>query len=218
MATSTAYPTDITITQTPALQRNFIEEFGDDNQWDTAWVLQFRHGNQNKQNSFKYQISDGDLIFDLTDEYVWGYFIYEPAFIYSIVEIEVVAVDLKSTDTLGLICQFSDQGWYEFDINGGGKYSVRFVDNMDSKFDEERYEIKAGAIPGFKYSTVEPHENIIRASCNKNQLSLSVNDTGILNGYPSRFVLEQGQVGIAVRSGENYPVHVVLRSISVKDK
>jgi hypothetical protein len=215
--TDTLEPTVFPATQPPARLMSFVEEFDAENRWAQDWALQFRHGNPRKQNSFKHEISDGELIFDLTYEYVWGYFLYDPAIIYNKVEMEVVVVDLNSTDTFGLICQFSDQGWYEFDINGGGKYFVRFVDNMEANRDEERYVIKTGAIPAFKYSTIESHENTIRASCNGNKLSLSVNDTEYLNGYPSRVALEQGQIGIAVRSYDKYPIHVSVKSIKVTE-
>jgi hypothetical protein len=36
-----------------------------------------------------------------------------------------------------------------------------------------------------------------------------------MGDFPTRFVLEQGQIGIAVRSYENYPVQVVVKSIRV---
>jgi len=215
--TDTSEPTVFPATQPLARLRSFVEEFDVENSWAQNWALQFRHGDPRKQKSFQYEISDGDLIFDLAYEYVWGYFFYDPSISYNNVEMESVVAGLKSNGTIGLICQFSSQGWYEFDINGGGKYFVRFVDSMESSRDEERYVVKTGAIPGFNYSTVESRENIVRAGCNGNNLSLSINDTELLNDYPSRFVLEQGQIGIAVRSYDRYPVHVVVKSINVRE-
>jgi hypothetical protein len=130
---------------------------------------------------------------------------------------EVLVEDLNSIDTFGLICLYSNQGWYEFDVNGGGVYAIRFAQSMDTPVDEERYVIKTGAIEGFRYSTVTSSENSIRVRCNGNKLSLSVNNTRLLNEYPARYSLEKGRIGIAIRSYENHPVHVILKSITIKE-
>jgi hypothetical protein len=169
--------------------------------------------------NFRSAIADGNIVFNLNHKFIWTYFLYNPAVIYSNVEIEVVVEDLQHPETFALVCQYSDKGWYEFDINGGGEYYLRYVDNMDSDVDTEGNIIKQGFIPSINYSPPdEPRENQVRVNCNGNNLSLSVNDTTILNKYPSeQFVLEQGQIGIAARSDENYPVRFVLKSLNVRE-
>lgn len=209
--------TDTPTTPAAASLRSFTEDFNSNSQWNMDWTLQFRHGNAKKQNSFIYAIADGDLVLDLTYEYVWGYFLYDPAVTYDNVEVEVVVSGLRSTHTLGLICQFSDQGWYEFDINGSGFYDVRYVDTMESSHDEEKFMIGHDYSPAFKDSYATARENTIRAGCDRNNLSLFVNDAELMNGIPGGFKLGQGQVGIAVRSFENYPIHVVVKSVTVSE-
>ena len=217
MPTFSPVPT-ITATPTPVALSTFTEEFDEGSMWDKNWTLKFRNGDPNKQMNFRYAIADGSIVFNLNHEYIWAYFLYNPVVIYSNVEMEIVIEDLKSTETIALVCQYSDKGWYEFDINGGGEYDLRYVDNMDSDADLEENLIKKGGIQGFHYYWEEPSENKIRANCDGNKLSLSVNNAEILKNYPSKLdVLEQGQIGIAVRSDEIYPVRVVLKSITVRE-
>jgi len=217
--TETAEPPTPTIPVMPttAVLRSFTEDFYSYEQWEMDWTLLFRHGDPKKESNFKYAIADGNLIVDLTNEFVWGYFLYNPSVIFNNIELEVVVANLRSTDTFGLICQFSDRGWYEFDINGGGSFRARYVDTMDSSRDEDRYIIDYGYIPGFKDSYATPRENTIRAGCDKNNLTLFVNGSELMKHVQSRFVLEQGQIGIAIRSYENYPIHLIVESIKVNE-
>jgi hypothetical protein len=168
-------------------------------------------------NNFKYEIADGNLLLDLTYKDVWGYFLYDPSTVYDNVEVEVIVTGLRSTTTLALICQFSDQGWYEFDINGGGEYFVRYVDQMESDRDEDKFLIMYGFIPGFKDSYATIRENTIRAGCDQNNLSLIVNDTELIRHRPGKFDLGLGRIGLAVRTFENYPIHVTVKSITVTE-
>jgi len=207
----------IPVMPTTAVLRSFTEDFNSYEQWEMNWTLLFRHGDPRKESNFKYAISDGNLIVDLTDEFVWGYFLYNSSVIFNNVELEVVVANLRSTDTFGLICQFGDQGWYEFDINGGGSFRARYVDNIDSSRDEDGYITDYGFIPGFKDSYATTRENTIRAGCDNNNLTLSVNDSELMKNVQSKFVLEQGQIGTAVRSYGNYPIHVIVESIKVSE-
>ena len=216
-ATNTAAPTIVPATPTEAIIRSFTEDFSSGNNWNNEWSLVFRNGDPRKQDSFAYAISDGNLVFDLSYKFVWGYFLHNPSILFDNVEIEVVVADLRSTDIFALVCQYSDQGWYEFDINGGGTFVTRYVDSMDSALDEDQYIIDQGFIPGYQDSVAATRENTIHTSCNKNVLNLTVNDTELMKDVQSKFILEQGQVGIAVRTYENYPIHVIVKSIKVKE-
>jgi hypothetical protein len=46
---------------------------------------------------------------------------------------------------------------------------------------------------------------------------LSVNGTEVIKDYKSRLALEQGRIGLSARSYENYPVQVVVRSLTVRE-
>jgi hypothetical protein len=214
-STETPEPTHIPFTPTTAISSSFAEEFDSDDLWETGWSAHLRNGDPRKEENFKYAISNGNLVVDLTYRFIWVYFLYDPSIVYNHVEMEVVVDGLRSIDTLGLVCQFSDAGWYEFDIDGGGEYFVRFVDSMKANHDEARYLIDNGYVRGFHYASGMITENTIRAGCSRNHLSLSINGRELMGDFPTRFVLEQGQIGIAVRSYENYPVQVVVKSIRV---
>lgn len=215
--TLTAEPTTTPVPLPTEIPRSFMEDFNSDVNWDLDWALQFRNGTERKRNSFKYEIVDGDLVFDLTYEFVWGYFLYNPSITYDNVEMEVVIADLRSTDTFGLICQFGSQVWYEFDIDGSGMFYARYINSMNSTRDEEAYIIDYGTIPNFKDSFMATRENTIRAGCNNNQLTLYVNDKELMRSVNAKFNLGPGQIGIAVRSHQNYPIHVVVRSITIRE-
>lgn len=215
--TLTAEPSITPVPLPTEVPRSFTEDFNTDFNWGIDWAPQLRNGNTRKQNSFEYEIVDGDLVVDLSFEFVWGYFLYNPSVTYGNVEMEVVIADLRSTGTFGLICQFGSQGWYEFDIDGGGMFRVRYVDSMNSSRDKEADIVDYGYIPGFKDSYMTTRENTIRAGCNNNQLTLFVNNEELMKNVRAKYDLEPGQIGIAVRSHQNYPIHVIVRSISIRE-
>jgi hypothetical protein len=221
LPTPTIIPTDIPEPTSPPAAasplRSFTENFVTSDGWKTNWTPQLRHGNSAKEKDFKYETGDGGLKIELNQQYIWSYFLYDPSATFSSVEMEVVVADLRSTETFGLVCQFSDQGWYEFDINGGGEYFIRYVDSMNSNQDEDGFLIAYGSIRSFKYSTEKISENNIRVKCDGSTLSLSVNDLALKQDYPSRRKLDEGQVGFTLRSYQNYPVDVLVKSVTVKE-
>jgi hypothetical protein len=195
---------------------SFTENFDSRSEWDTNWSLQLRHGSTRKYQSFNYVIANGDMAVDLSYQFVWAYFLYQPATSGNI-ELEAVVADLNSVDTFGLVCQFGSQGWYEFDINGGGNFAVRYVDSMESDQDADGFLIHYGTIPNFKNSIVSVRENSIRAICNGNHLSLFVNDQLVMDKLSNKFVLQEGQLGMSIRSYDRYPSRFTLKSIKVRE-
>lgn len=211
-------PTVISFTPTPPPLRSFTEEFDADSSWFQDWTLQLRHSDSKKEANFNPKIENGELVVEENYEKVWGYFLYDPLVVYDNVEMEVVVSGLRSTATLGLVCQYgSDQGWYEFDVNGGGEYAVHYVEGMSSGLDEDRFLIKNGFIRDFKYSVERTSENIIWIQCDGKNLSLHVNGVVLMDQVPSKFDPQQGQVGIAIRSADNYPITVVVQSVKVTE-
>jgi hypothetical protein len=88
---------------------------------------------------------------------------------------------------------------------------------MNSDQDEDGFLIAYGSIRNFKYSTEKTSENNIRAKCDGSRLTLSVNAVPLKQDFPSRQKLDQGQIGFTLRSYENYPVGVVVKSITVQE-
>jgi hypothetical protein len=219
IATTVPSSTNLPATPTSEIPAAFKVDFNTDGQWNHDWTLQMRHENPRKKESFSSGIKDGQLVLDLAYEYIWAYYLYNRNADLNNVSLDIVVNDMQSVDTLGLICNYGAQGWYEFDVNGGGEYFVRYVDNMNSDKDEARFLIKSGAIPDFIFSTEGPRENDIQINCKGNKLSLTVNDDVLLKDYPSsKYILDQGQVGIAARSYIHYPVQFSVDSISVREE
>lgn len=215
-ATSVPTPTISPILPVVDVPLSFTEDFESRTGWDADWALQLRHGNTKKYQGFHYAIADGDMAVDISYPFVWAYFLYQPATSGNI-ELEAVVADLNSVDTFGLVCQFGDQGWYEFDIHGGGNFTVRYVDSMESNQDSDEFRIGYGIIPNFKDSFVTVRENSVRAICNGNHLSLFVNDQPVMDKFSNKFVLEQGRFGVSIRSYEKYPSRFTLKSITVRE-
>jgi hypothetical protein len=204
---------DIPVVKVPLA---ITENFDSKAQWDKDWTLQLRHGNAKKLKGFAYEIASGEMAVKVSYEFVWAYFLYQPATSDSI-EMQAVVADLNSVDTFGLVCQFGSQGWYEFDINGGGTFAVRYVDSMESSQDAAGYQIDYGSIPSFKDSFVTVRENSIRAICDGSHLSLFVNDQLVMDKVSEQFVLGEGQFGIAIRSYNQYPSRFAVKSISIRE-
>lgn len=215
--TFTLGPTKIPVTLTPETVRSFTENFDTGSRWDMDWSLQFRHDSPIKEKNFNYEVTANGLTLDLMNEYIWGYFFYNGSVIYDNVEMEVAVEGLMPNATLGLVCHYGENGWYEFDITGGGEYYLRYVDNMESAHDEAQNDIRYGAISNFRYSNLNISENTINATCNGKILSLAVNGATVLDRYPSRFAPNQGQIGIAARSYASYPINFTVKSIKVME-
>jgi hypothetical protein len=213
----TPAPTSVQMTQTPQLLRTFRQDFSDAAGWNADWTLHFRHGNPKKQENFIYVVDNGELKLNINYEYVWGYFLYNPAITYESVEVEAVVSNLRSTASFGLVCQAGEKGWYEFDITGEGFFYARYVDGLGSSRDEDRYLIGYGSVSGFKDSYASARENVIRVLCSGNSFSLWVNDRELMKDVASRFPSQHGQIGFTVRSFENYPVYVAVQSIEARE-
>jgi hypothetical protein len=194
--------------------RTFTEEFDSDALWRKNWELVYRHSNQEKKNAFKQEISNGNFILRLNHEFIWNYFLYKPVTDYNNVELEVTVADLEEGETFGIVCHYTDRGWYEFDI-AGGKFNVRYVDSMESNRDEESFVLHYGFIPGFKDSYTTPRDNVIRVTCQGKNLSLSVNNVTLMKDFSKKPELDRGQIGILFRSYQKYPVDIEVKSIKV---
>lgn len=108
-----------------------------------------------------------------------------------------------NTNFVGLVCRYSDQGWYEVDVLSSGVYYFYYVD--------QKYKYTQIWNGGSQLVKTGSATNDYTLICSGNTLTLGINGTEVkslkLSGgsYP---VLTDGQVGLTVSSTDSTPVIV----------
>lgn len=194
-------PATATVTFTPAptftstpVPFYFTEDF---NSPDTSPWASFQTGGENPP---ALRIENGLLRFDLSSRDSWYYAIHTTH------EYEDVSISAKfsgpPSGSTGLICRYSENGWYEFNIASDGTYNVLFGQSLGDGI--ANYQPIAS--DSSEYLTPGTMDYEIGLICEQNLLSLVVNGKLFRNLDVSRFALTQGQVGIATSSFEESPV------------
>lgn len=193
-AVSTVIPTQ-TLSPTPA-PSFFTEEFDKD---PTAWSI-IQAGNEATP-----QIrSDGNsLIFETHSPYSWTYAIYGPHD-YTDIRIDTSFESRgASPEAIGLVCRYSEQNsWYEFNISTDGSYNVLYG------------QWKASGIASYTPIVNDTTEYLkpgdthyeLGLTCQKDTLSLYINQKLFRNIDVAKYGLTEGKVGLAISSFENTPV------------
>lgn len=153
---------------------------------------------------------NGKLVFDLNDEYLWPYLIYDP-YTYTDVALQFEAENLgNNNNNVSFVCRYDpDRGWYEFNVANNGLYWILYYDAIGTKdyktlFDGGSQSINMGRAT-----------NTYGVVCQGNTLSLYI------NGHLERTVkdtnLKEGQVGISVSSFDSYPVRVDIDWLQISE-
>jgi hypothetical protein len=103
------------------------------------------------------------------------------------VETKETKVSGPNRMNVGLICRYSDRGWYQFSITSGGYWQIW------KQYENKWKLLKDGAS---KYINVESDPNILQASCVGNNLTFWVNENKV--GETTDRDLTEGQVGVCV--------------------
>jgi len=193
-AVSTLVPTQ-TLTPTPA-PSFFTEEFDKD---PTAWSI-IQAGNE----ATPQVKSDGSfVVFELDSPYAWTYALYG-AHDYTDIRIDTSFESRgASPEAIGLVCRYSEKnGWYEFNISTDGSYNVLYG----------RW--KASGIASYTPIVNDTTEYLkpgdthyeLGLTCQKDTLSLYINQKLFRNIDVAKYGLTEGKVGLAISSFENTPV------------
>jgi len=207
-ATETLTPTPSVTPEPPP--RYFSEDF--DSQPE-EWVTHLASGDSMPQ----VQAEDGSLIFYLVQPYTWAYATYDP-YVYTDIHIEAIMQSRQVTpSSMGLICRYSEDGWYEFTISEDGTYSVLFGQWLADEI--ATYTPIATDFSEYIHTDRESGNvsNNIGLTCQEDILWLYLNDKLFRKLDVSRFGLEDGKVGIAAGSFENIAVVAAFESFSVSD-
>lgn len=150
------------------------------------------------QNGVTIEVRDGFLVFEVAEMWRGGVPIYD-GHEYTDVRVDArVMNDGHRTNYSTLMCRFSEQGWYEFNIDNGGQWwiNVAIIPSAGAiKFDTIHY---GGS------TSITTDINEIGFSCIGDML------TGYINGKELKGIkdtrLVSGKVGIQAGAGNVVPV------------
>jgi len=201
-ATTALTPTQI-LTPTP-FPLFFTEEF---NAGIGAWIS-FQTGGE---TSPTLSLKDGLLRMDIASPNTWYYAIHNAH------DYQDILVSAKFTATppgsIGLICRYSEHGWYEFNISSDGTYNVliaQWLGDGIAKYtpianDESEY-LHAGTL-----------DYEIGLTCQKDSLLLHVNGKLFRKLNVSRYGLAEGKIGLAAASFEEVPMIASFDRVEVAE-
>lgn len=184
------------LTPSPTLVPHyFTEEWNDD---PIQWFLFSTKGNDNLWDVYN---EAGVLEMSLTGKEISVYFIYRPW------EYEHVKVTTKienrafATSSIVIVCNYSEElGWYEFNIGTDGLWQIRA---HDTKGHTGYLTLMDG---GSKSIHTREAFNEISATCNGNELSLTINGTKVVDYKDNLLIYSKGKIGLGAISNSQIPV------------
>lgn len=180
-----------TYTVTPP-SATFLDDF--DKGISNYWAYFLALGEKNDVNIS----AQGEHVrFTITDYDTYAYLIYE-LHNYDDVRIDTEVTNQGSNNNnVGLVCRFSEDGWYEFNISSSGVYSVYAFDNNEYRL------IRNG---GSTLIRMDKETNQYSIECIGEELTLYINDEKVWSGDDSSF--NSGMIGISASTKEYQPVKV----------
>jgi hypothetical protein len=173
----------------------YNETFNDLNNWST-FVL------KGEESGLNYEISDNRLRTTINNQDTYFYYIFEGGSFSDIrmdIEVENRA---SNTNFVGMICRYSDNGWYETNILNTGEYVVYYSDGANFS------ELYSG---GSTLIHTGQKINDYAMTCQGDQLTIYINGSEVksipLRTGDFRF-LPDGQVGLSVSTTFAIPVVV----------
>ncbi len=152
-----------------------------------------------KDSDYKATIHDSTLRFEFTGDqtYKYVYFIFSPLSTNN-VRIETTASNLgRNNNNVSLICRYTQDGWYEFNIANNGKFNIlRYIASSRAY-----RALWTGASTAIKMGN---ETNQYDADCNGDKLTLYIN--GDLVKTVTDKSLKDGQIGLSVSSFNVTPI------------
>lgn len=204
-----AEPTPTEEPPAPVAQEYFTEEFdGDNSNWTYFTVTGSTESNE---AGLDLKTEDGYMIFDISSKYLYVYVTYDP---YEYKDVAVEArVENRGTNNnnISLLCRYSDEGWYEFNIANNGLYNILAATYKPSG--EVGYTKLADG--GSNKIKSGKDVNTYKIVCKDRTLSLYINGFETRVYTDNNFVLRDGKIGISVSSFKDLPVKVEVDWITI---
>jgi hypothetical protein len=159
----------------------------------------------------KLAVKNGLLRMDIDSPNTWYYLIHNAH------EYKDVFVTAKfaatSPGSIGLICRYSDKGWYEFNISSDGTYTVLFAQSLGD------------GIAKYTPITNKPSEYLqagnlgyeIGLTCQDQFLLLHINGKLFRKLDVARFGLTEGRIGILTSSFDTTPMIATFDWVKVSE-
>jgi len=184
----------------------YTEEFnGNLDSWDSFMVT----GIESQVNA---GIDNGSLFIQLSpfEDKVPRYYLVNPGFDYSSVQLELVITNNgNNANGVSLVCQYSENGWYEFRVSNAGLYSIDAYDQSVGYS-----ELLAGGAPVIKSGR---STNTYTAVCNGSDLSLAINGEPVNSIVDTKYNFTDGRIGFGVSSPDLLPVDVSMDTLIVSE-
>lgn len=201
-ATTTLTPAP-TFTLTP-LPMYFTEEFNTDM---SSWTY-FQTGGETIPTV---AIENDMLRLDISSPHTWYYAVNNSH------EYKNVSISAKfsgaPSGSVGLICNYSETGWYEFDLASDGTYSLLFGKSLG----EGIAQYTSIATDSTDYLQAGNLNYEIGLTCRENSLLLYINGTLLRNKEVTNYGLTEGRVGINVASFEETPMTATFDWVKVSE-
>jgi len=134
---------------------------------------------------------------------------------YSDVKVEAVITNRgNNSNGVGLICRYTDIGWYEVQFSNSQSFSIYAVDNVGivSQGYNEVVRIDYAKEIQSGLST-----NTYAMTCKGNVITLFVNGVQVWEFVDEQFGLGEGSIGISVWSPQKLPLNVNFESVTVSE-
>ncbi len=203
-------PTAIPPTVAPA-SPFFKEEFDADVLGDWTNFINADDPKSDKSKA-KDSIENGKLVFHIEDNYLYSYLIYDKQS-YEDVRVEVSVNNRgKNNNNVSLLCRYTKDGWYEFNIASNGMFNILAYDATGAvhKGYNAIYTSGSNAIKMGKET------NVYVAVCSGRNLSLYINGEDSASIAESKYGFTSGKVGLSVSSFNVYPIIVEFEYFDIQ--
>lgn len=166
---------------------------------------------QGDSGNMSVKTQDGHLAFDINGKGLWVYATYDGAE-YSDVKMEVVADNRGTNDNnVSLICRYTPQGWYEFNIANNGLYDI-----LVAKVTQDK-KVTYGRLADGGSNKIHQGKqvNTYGIVCKGRTLVLSINGYETRRLDDNQYVLDKGKVGVSVSSFNSLPVTVLIDTVTI---
>lgn len=212
-ATQTALPeattTESAESPTPTPNPYYVDEFNTDL---TKWSTFMTSGDS--RMVIPPVVDRGVLPLQLlqVDDRVGQYYLINDAFSYSDVKVEAVVTNRgNNSNGVGLVCRYSNVGWYEVQVSNSQKFAIYVVDSIglvsqgyNEVFTGESSAIRSG-----------PSTNVYTLTCKGKTISLSVNGQLVGEFEDTYLGLTDGKIGLSIWSPQTLPVIVDIETLTV---
>jgi hypothetical protein len=134
---------------------------------------------------------------------------------YSDVKVEAVVTNQgNNSNGVGLICRYTDIGWYEVQFSNSQSFAIYVVDNVGIVSQGYNQVASNNVVSAIQSGLTT---NTYGITCEENIITVFVNGEVIFEFFDDQFKLAEGNVGVSVWSPQQLPVNVDFESITVSE-